>query len=172
MGIKSLLSLRVVTPILIVFAFLLGRFTASRPDGGSRPPVETHADSTSTAKVAIPPGQNVVGFLDMVDGKPGVLAQRDGEVQLSGWAACVAADSPVVKIEVLVDDKVKADTVTSSSRPDVATAYGRPDFEKSGWKASFSAHGIGTGEHALKALVTCSKGEAGMLPAFSLDIQR
>jgi hypothetical protein len=167
MGIKSLLSLRVATPILIVAAFLLGRFTASRP------PVETgHADSISTASVAIPPGQNVVGFLDMVQGKPSILTQRDGEVQLSGWAACVAADSPVVKIEILVDDKLKADAVTSSSRPDVAAAYGRPDFEKSGWKASFSAHGMETGEHALKALVTCSKGEAGVLPAFTLDIHQ
>jgi hypothetical protein len=170
MAVKSFLSLRVFTPILIVAAFFLGRFTASWP--GSEAADAGNPSSASSARVAIPPGQNVVGFLDMVQGKPVVGAKRDGEVQLAGWAGCAAADSQLVKVQVLVDDKAVADAVLSYPRPDVAAAYGRPDFEKSGWKASFSAHGTETGEHALKAIVTCSKGETGVLPVFSLNVTK
>jgi hypothetical protein len=171
MAIKSVLSMRVVSSILIVVAFLLGRFTAPRSGGGDRPPLETvHPDSMSPAKMAIPPGQPVIGFLDMVDGKPLVGAKRDSNVQVSGWAACVDADSPLVKVEVVVDDGVIANAFTSYPRSDVAEAYDRSDFVKSGWKASVSTDQMGSGQHALKARVTCAKGESGELPAFSLNI--
>jgi hypothetical protein len=171
MAVKSFLSWGIVGPILIVVAFLVGRFTASWPSGETRQPVETgHPSPVSTAKAEIPPGKSVVGFLDMVNGNPVVLAKRDGEVQVSGWAACVDPASPLSKVEVLVDGKIRTDTAPSYARPDVMAAYGRPDFEKSGWKASFSAHGIEMGEHALKAIVTCSKGEVGVLPSFRLTI--
>jgi hypothetical protein len=170
MTIKSFLSLRVISPILIVLAFLLGRFTASWPGGEVQKPGEPGPEHP--ARISIPAGQHVVGFLDMMNGKPVVLASRDSDVQLSGWAACIDADSPLTKVEVLVDDKVKAEAAPSSSypRPDVAAAYGRPDFEKSGWRTSFSTHGMEAGDHELKALVKCSKGESGMLPVFSLNI--
>jgi hypothetical protein len=158
MAIKSFLSLRVVSSISIVSALFLGRFTASWPKTEVPRAAET-ADptSTSTAKIVIPPGQHVIGYLDMVHGKPAILARRDSDVQLSGWAACVDADSPLVKVEILVDDKVQADAAISRPRLDVAAAYGRPDFERSGWRASFSSRGMGTGDRSLKASVTCSK---------------
>jgi len=168
MAIKSLLSLRVVSPLLIAAAFFLGRFTASWP--GAEAVEAGHPKSSAKAAVAIPPGQSVIGFINMVQGKPALLATREGEVEMSGWAACIAADSSLAKVEITVDDKVEADAVTSYPRTDVAEVYGRPDFGKSGWKASFSAHGMGAGEHALKAVVSCSKGETGVLPAFSLNI--
>jgi hypothetical protein len=172
MAVRSFLTPRIVSPILIVVAFFLGRFTASRPVPIDRQfvPVE-HPDSTPVAKASIPPGQSVLGFLDMVDGKPIVLAATNSQVQVSGWAACVEADSPLDKVEVLVDDKVKAVGSVAFPRPDVANYYGRADLEKSGWKASFSAHGIEAGVHTLKARVTCAKGESGILPDFSLDIK-
>lgn len=172
MALRSSLTLRVVSPILIVAAFFLGRFTASRPGSDDRLPVATeHPDSTPAPQAAIPPGQSVLGFFDMVDGKPTVAVAKNGEVQVSGWAACVEADSPLVKVEVLVDDKVKADASISYPRPDVANKYGRPDFGKSGWKASFSAQGVEVGTHTLKARAMCAKGQSGVLPAFNLDIQ-
>lgn len=166
MATKSLLSLQIISPILIVAAFFLGRFTSSWPGGEAQQPVERER----AAAIAIPAGQQVVGFLDMVHGKPVIVARPDDEVQLSGWAACVAADSPLTKVEIRVDDKAKATATPSYPRPDVAAAYGRPDFEKSGWKASFPARGTEAGEHTLKASVTCSKGEIGVLPVFSLNI--
>ncbi len=172
MAVRSFLTPRIVSPVLIVVAFFLGRFTAPRSGPEDRPPIASESPaSTPAAKTEIPPGQSVLGFIDMVDGKPAVLAAKDGEVQVSGWAACVDATSHLVKVEVLVDDKVKADTSISYPRPDVANHYGRPDFEESGWRASFSAHGLETGTHSLKARVICAKGESGLLPAFSLDIK-
>ena len=168
MATKTVLSLQVVSPILIVAAFFLGRFTAAWPRSDIRQPVERE----HPAAISIPPEQHIVGFLDMVNGKPVASARVADEVQVSGWAACLAADSSLAKVEIRVDDKLKATTTPSFPRPDVAAAYGRPEFGKTGWKASFPAQGIDVGEHALKAIVTCSKGEIGVLPAFSLNITK
>jgi hypothetical protein len=165
MGVKSFLSARVLSPILIAGAFFLGRFTASWPDANA-------SRAAGDSKMAIPEGQRVIGFLDMVQGQPTIVARREGDVQLSGWAACADAGSTLVKVEILVDDQVRANATTGYPRADVRAAFGRPDFEKSGWKALFSASGMETGQHSLKASVTCSKGEIGLLPAFTLNIAR
>lgn len=171
MAIKSFLPTPIISSILVVGAFLLGRFTASWPRTGvSRSDTTGDPRSATTAKMVVPPGQHVIGFLDMEHGKSAIFAKRDNDIQLSGWAACVDTDSRLVKVEILVDDKVKADAATNYPRADVAAAYGRPDFERSGWKASFPGRGIEMGDHSLKASVTCSKGEVGLLPAFSLGI--
>jgi hypothetical protein len=171
MAIKSFLPLRVATSILIVAAFFLGRFTASWPKKEiPRTPENSHPGSTSTAKIIIPSDQHVIGYLDMVQGKPVILARQESDVQLSGWAACVDADSRLIKVGILVDDKFQTETTPSYPRSDVAAAYGRPDFESGGWKASFSTRGMETGDHSLRASLTCSKGEVGLLPAFTLSI--
>jgi len=118
----------------------------------------------------IPAGQTVVGFLDMVKGKPDVFPGPDGKAEISGWAGCADPGSTVTKVEILVDEHVRADVAIAYPRADVATAYGRPDFEKSGWKSSFSLQGIGAGEHPLRARSTCSKGEIGLSPKFILHV--
>lgn len=171
MAIKSLLPTPIVSLILMVGAFFLGRFTASWPKTESpRSDANGVQSANATTKMVIPSDQRVIGFLDMEHGKSAISARPDSDVQLSGWAACVDTDSRLAKVEILVDDKVEADAATNYPRPDVAAAYGRPDFEKSGWKASFTTRGIKLGDHSLKASVSCSKGELGLLPAFSLGI--
>jgi hypothetical protein len=47
----------------------------------------------------------------------------------------------------LVDGKPIAKTEIFELRPDVASAYGRTDFEKSGWKVEAPLKKFGRGKH-------------------------
>ena len=168
-------SLRTLTPVLIVAAFL-GGFFVGRRFPGSTPaaiaPAPASAPPSATATLTVPAGQPVAGFLDQVGGKTVLTAAEGADLPISGWAGCADPQAQVKAVELLVDNQPKASTTTSSSRPDVAAAYGRPDFEKSGWKATLPTRGLRAGTHPLSARVTCTNGQAGVLPAFQLNVTR
>ena len=168
---QNLLSNGALSPILIVAAFVVGAFVGSRWIEGQRQPAEPAAAAPATApaeRATIAAGQTVVGFMDTAEGKPLLYGKTGGDLTVSGWAACADAGSPAAKVEILIDEKAVATAAPAAARPDAAAAYGRPDFEKSGWKASVSLKGVAAGGHQLGARVTCSKGESGLLPAFRL----
>jgi hypothetical protein len=173
----SNLSLRVLSPILVLGALLLGIVIGRR--SWMAPPAPAPASVSNVAaapysgpKLAVPANQAVLGYLDMVDGKPVIIAVQGGEASVSGWAACADAGSPLSKVELLVDDAVKAEMTSFHSRSDVAAAYSRPDFERSGWKAVVSTAGLAPGEHRITARVRCEKGASGVLSAFRLLVAR
>jgi hypothetical protein len=113
----------------------------------------------------------VIGFLDQVNGQPIVTVTQGGTVAVSGWAGCASTSSSVVQVEILVDGRPMGTSAAGLTRPDVAEAFGRPDFGHSGWKASFAAPGVKAGTHPLTARVTCAGGEAGTLPPFQLVVK-
>lgn len=166
--IRSALSARVVA--VIAGAFLLG-FVAGYAFRGAGPRSAQPPNAGPPPKLAIAAGQAVVGYLDQVSGHPVISVTDGGQVGLSGWAACSNAASPLANLEVLVDGQAKANAVTSFARPDVAAAFDRPDFEHSGWKASFAAQGLNSGTHSITARVTCAGGETGILPPFRLVVK-
>ena len=164
--------MRVLSAALIVFAFVLGGAGASwwirrqpLPDSSSR-------NAGAAPKMTLPAGQPVVGFLDVVDDKPVLTAKADADILVSGWAACAERDSPLVKVEILVDQKTIASAAPAYARPDVAEAYDRPDFENSGWRSSLPLRNIEAGDHELTARATCASGETGLLPPFRLVVTR
>jgi hypothetical protein len=125
-------------------------------------------DSPPTA--SIPQGKAAVGFMNMVNGKPLISTSPDGEVTVAGWAGCANADSPLASVDVLVDNQLKGHAVLGQPRPDVVRAYGRKDFARSGWTATFSAEDIAAGTHRLTANAVCTHGESGAMPPFQLSI--
>ena len=149
-------------------AFVLGIVVGVWWPRSTPQPEEAKLLGSESATAKIPPNQAVVGFIDMIDGKPAVPVPPTGNPQISGWAACVDASSTSAHIDILIDRHPVAATKVSFSRPDVAKAYGRPDFEKSGWKVLIPTAGIKPGDHELTAQVTCSGGEKGVLPPFRL----
>jgi len=106
--------------------------------------------------------------MNMVDGTPAISTSSTGTPQVSGWAACVNEASTLTEVAILIDKHPVAATKTGLPRPDVAKAFGRADFEKSGWKALIPVAGVTVGTHELTAQVTCSGGEKGLLPPFRL----
>jgi hypothetical protein len=154
--------------ILIVCAFVVG-FVAGR---GFREPAPATAQPavSATAKLEVPSGQAAVGFLDMVDDKPTYQVAAGGTLNMSGWAACADAVSPISKLQSLIENKPAGSATVSFSRPDVAKAYGRPDFDRSGWKATVPMRGIAPGNHQIAARAICANGANTLLPMFQLVV--
>ena len=69
-----------------------------------------------------------------------------------------------------IDGKERGEAKDFFSRPDVAAAFGRPEFEMSGWRTVLSLNGLKAGEHTLTAQGAGSHGEKGALPAFRVYI--
>jgi hypothetical protein len=154
--------------ILITLAFGFGWVVGSRPSRSSVPR-QNHTDAAAS-RLQIPAGEAVVGFLDMVDGKPSIRAKVGQTVEVSGWAGCTDSKSALTRVEVLVDRHVRAEAITSQPRPDVAAAYSRPDFANSGWRSSFSTDDRDAGQHDLTARAMCGNGEIALLPSFRLEV--
>jgi hypothetical protein len=157
-----------IAVILIVCAFVIG-FVAGR---GFRepPPAQPQPAAPAPAKLEVPSGQAAVGFLDMVDDNPIYQVAAGGTLSLSGWSACADAASPISKLEILIDNKPVGNATVSFSRPDVANAYGRPDFDRSGWKTTLPTRGIAPGNHQIAARAICVNGASALLPAFQLVV--
>lgn len=169
---RSLFSLRILSPIMVVAAFVLGFFIGHRFNGGSFPATQAPAPtSPASTKLTIPAGQAVVGFLDVVNGKTEIFVVEGADLHVSGWAGCTDPQAQVAKVEIVIDNQPKANAAASGPRPDVASAYGRRDFEKSGWKADLSTKGLPVGTHPITARVACTNGQAGVLPPFRLIVK-
>jgi hypothetical protein len=157
---------------MVVAAFLLGFFVGHRFNGSNSPAAQAPAPgSPGPTQLMIPAGQPVVGFLDALDGKTEISVVEGGDLRVSGWAGCAESRAQVARVEILIDNQPKANAAMSRPRPDVASAYGRRDFEKSGWKADLSTKGLPVGSHPITARIACTNGQAGVLPPFQLIIK-
>lgn len=155
-------NFRVLGTMAIVAAFVCGVLVGRWFTGGE----STAAPAQN--KAVIPAGVQALGYLDMVDGKPLVHASPHADIRVSGWAACVEADSPLKSVDVLIDNQVTGHASIGRLRPDVAAAYSRPDFTTSGWTSVVSLGDIGVGAHELTGRATCARGESATLPSFQL----
>jgi hypothetical protein len=111
-----------------------------------------------------------IGFLDMVDGKPVIHASSRTDIRVSGWAACVDPGSPLMEVDMLIDKQSKGQASLGLPRPDVAEAYGRPDFKLTGWKSTVPLGEIAPGPHELTGRAVCAGGKTGALPPFQLSV--
>ncbi len=167
----SAFNFRVFGTIAIIAAFV-GGILVSRwfgNNGSNGVPAQTVR--ANTPKAVIPAGLAAIGFLDMVDGKPVLHASPRADIRVSGWAACVDANSPLTAVDLLIDKQVKGQASLGLPRPDVAEAYGRPDFKLTGWKSTVSLGEIGPGTHELTGRAVCAGGKSGALPAFQLTVE-
>lgn len=161
--------------VLVLFSFAVGlaagvywidglpRFLSQHPRSVPQP--------APRQITTIPPGQKVIGYIDMTSGQPVISAAQGEAVAVSGWAACAALDSPLAKVEILVDGQTMANTTADVPRPDVAESFARSDFARSGWQSTFSSSRLKPGERALSVRATCAKGESGVLPPFQLVVK-
>ena len=158
------LSILVMMTAVFLLGFFIGRLSNS-------PAATYDTASPAPAKLAVPAGLAVVGFLDQMDGKPEIPVTAGSDFHVSGWAACADPQAHTAGMEILIDNQPQSQAATPVSRPDVASAYGRPDFAKSGWKTDLSTRNLAAGSHPITARVSCTNGQAGVIPAFQLIVK-
>ncbi len=93
-----------------------------------------------------------------------------GHVSAQGWAVSAVPGAPVTTVSLLVDGKAIAETETFYLRPDVASAFGRPDFEKSGWKLEAPLKNFGSGKHPVTVRATNKNGDQLTVPGVPLTL--
>jgi hypothetical protein len=126
----------------------------------AKPPAE-ETPSSSTAKPAPPPmprhefgpNEKVVGSVDILTAVPATQSESE-HLLAQGWAASTVAGVPVTVVALLIDGKVVAETRSFDSRSDVGAAFGRPEFEKSGWKIEAPIKKLGPGRHPVTVRAT------------------
>jgi len=155
-SVRAWSSLRVFAATLMVCAAGLGLYLQDR----------------WSARSTLPAGRSVVGYLDQAGGRSILSIPPNGEMHVSGWAACVDPAASLIGVEVMVDYVTVAKATTSDRRLDVVQTYERPDLINSGWEAAFRLRGLAPGDHPLGVLVTCTKGIAGTLPPLHIRVSR
>jgi len=112
----------------------------------------------------VQPTDRVLGGLDeaaISNGDP-VTGQRSLAAQ--GWVVSCVLTAPVKKVAVLVDGEPAGDTDQFFPRPDVAQAYGRLDFNNSGWQLDTFFAQLPSGPHVITLRALLANGESVDLP--------
>jgi len=163
-----------LTPVL-AFSGLLCSIQMGRPSWLTPPlPREAAravpAKSRASSQTPVPVADKIVGYLDMRGGKPLLFAKEGSHLDVSGWAACSVPGSSISAVKILINGDLRGEVKTFLPRPDVAAAFGRPEFEMSGWRATVSLAGLKAGDYTIVAQGIGSRGEIGTLPTFHLTV--
>jgi len=158
--------------LLLAFAAVVLMVACS----SAKPPAE-ETPSSSTAKPAPPPmprhefgpNEKVVGSVDILTAVPATQSESE-HLLAQGWAASTVAGVPVTVVALLIDGKVVAETRSFDSRSDVGAAFGRPEFEKSGWKIEAPIKKLGPGRHPVTVRATSATGDKLTLPGVTLSL--
>lgn len=112
----------------------------------------------------VQPTDRALGGLDAaaISNADPVTGQRSLAAQ--GWVVSCVLGAPVKTVAVLVDGEPAGDSDQFSPRPDVAQAYGRLDFNNSGWQLDTVFGQLPPGTHVVTLKVLLANGEAVDLP--------
>ena len=111
-----------------------------------------------------------LGVVDQIVVSRGHSPSSPRVLEASGWAVSCSTAVPLRKVIVMVDGRPLAETARFSPRLDVARAYGRPDFELSGWSVSSSAESLAAGSHKVALRAVLANGRTVVLPGPTLTV--
>ena len=149
------LPLRCAAAALSVAALLIVDACAPPlPPSASVAPVESSDKTKALTRSAQAPTYN----LELVSGIPNPLSgarlaiHKTDILKIEGWAVDGSAHDQAGGVEVRVDGK-PYQAQYGNNRPDVATAYHVPSYQKSGFILALPASQVGTGKHTLSIRV-------------------
>ena len=119
----------------------------------------------------LPAGQILMGNIETPGGGTELTVKKESKLVLGGWTVFTNLQNPIQQLDILIDGKKMAEVQGFSSRPDVADAYDRPDFEPSDWSATLSLSPIAPGKHVLLVHATAQNGSSGDMPPLILNVQ-
>jgi hypothetical protein len=142
----------------------------------SKPPAEESSAGSGPkpASQAAPlaqvgPTDKILGNVESLTATPESQSSL-GILRAQGWAVSAVSGAPVITVTLLVDGNPVAETATFELRPDVAAAFGRPDFEKSGWKIEVPLKKLGPGKHPVTIRAINKNGDKLTVPGVSLTL--
>ncbi|MDB6166581.1 MAG: repeat-associated core domain protein, partial [Lacunisphaera sp.] len=106
------------------------------------------------------------GAFDYADGSVSAGQNFSG----NGWAADNEMGAPVSRVDILIDGSDVGDASLGDNRPDVSSAYGRGDFQYSGWHFSYNTGGLSVGSHVVEMVARDNAGNATSLGSKSFSV--
>ncbi len=106
------------------------------------------------------PQDRIAGWVDGVTLSGMASAGGARTLEAKGWAASCVVGVPLKSVAVLMDGKSVGETSILSSRPDVAAAYARQDFEQSGWSITVPLSGLSLEQHVVTVRGTLADGSS------------
>lgn len=153
--------------LLIPVFFIAGAYITVWPHHQERQLVRTLRNK----HLPVPAGQVLIGKIETAGDRNELAAQRESNLVLAGWAVFTDPRDPLQQLDVLIDGKKIAEVQDFSSRPNIEDAYGRPDFEASGWQTTVSLTGVTPGNHLLLVRATSQRGGTADMPSLILNIK-
>jgi hypothetical protein len=114
---------------------------------------------------AIPPDRSFIGAIESR-----LVTQAGTHLFVSGWAASASPALRVVRVELYVDRALVARVTDFVVRSDVAAAYGRSDFEWSGWHSILSTKELKSGDYELTLRCIGSDGSSEIVVSRKFSI--
>jgi hypothetical protein len=154
---------RLLICVFAGFAFavmgLMLACSSSKPTAAESSAASNPKPTSQAAPVRqLDPTVKILGNVDSLIATP-ASKSGPGHLLAQGWAVSAVPGAPVTTVTLLVDGKPIAETETFELRPDVASAYGRTDFEKSGWKLEAPLKKFGPGKHSVTVRATNKNGD-------------
>ena len=89
-----------------------------------------------------------------------------GSITVSGWSAEPDQNpgAPITRVEVEIDGQFLGLATLGGQRPDVSSAWNRPDFLSSGWTFTGPVTNVDPGEHSIGARAYTQDGGSYLVP--------
>ena len=84
-------------------------------------------------------------------------------LRIEGWAAGPEEGAPLSRVELRIDGVAVGNATLGLLRPDVAAAFGRFEFVRSGWVLTVNVGRLVKGTHTVTAIAFDSEGNAALL---------
>jgi hypothetical protein len=157
----SIVAVAAAISVLLIVSF------STKPPWTQPPTAGTSVHEQPMLQVR--PQDRALGFVDRIVASQEPPGSGNLSLEAHGWAvSCLPAVS-LASVILLVDGKPVGETKSFSSRPDVAAAYGRSDFESSGWNIS-SVGSLLPGYHSVTLRAVLANGESILIPGPTLTV--
>ena len=137
----------------------------------NQPPVVRIPALSKAPLLYVQQHDRALGVVDSVEATREASQKNVYRLTSRGWAVSCLPHVQLQTVLLLLDGHPVAESKTFSSRPDVANAYGRPDFELSGWSMDSSISTLRAGNHSITLRVMLGNGVSVDLPGPNLLVK-
>ena len=118
----------------------------------------------------VPKDRAVFGYIETAGISRRIVGRINQKLVLVGWTAFTNPKLFIARLVIQVDGIPRAEVDQLFDRADVADAFGRPNFLRSGWETPIPLDGLEPGIHQLTVQAVASTGESADLAPIQLKV--